>query len=79
MVAALRRAVAGVLALTFSFCAGSSCFFRRRSCSVATVAAEQVVVDRRSAFTLSMRNRVGSSLVAIGSMYKGVKNRRSVS
>jgi hypothetical protein len=64
-VPALRRAVGCTLTRTFSFCAGSSVFFRSRSCSVATVVAEQVDVDRRSAFTLSMRRRVGSSLVAI--------------
>jgi hypothetical protein len=35
------------------------------------VVAEQVDVDRRSAFTLSMRRRVGSSLVAILCLLQG--------
>jgi hypothetical protein len=64
-VAARLRAVACALTRTFSFCVGSSAFLVSRSWSVATVTAEQVAVVRRSAFTLLMRRRVGSSLVAI--------------
>ena len=61
----LLRPVVCTLTLIFSFCAGPSSFFSRSSWSVATVAAEHVDVDRRAAFTLSIRARVGSSLVAI--------------